>query len=102
MTEQTPDRSRALKNEGRRNFLKLGGVTAAAASVGAAAGAGFALGRDPDSYAGYGRKYEGKDQFMDREPFRVSIDKAPSFNKVGEAERVHWTDNLFYRRNEIR
>lgn len=82
-------------NEGRRNFLKMGGATAAAATVGVGAATGFVLGREPDQDTGWGRTAAGKDMFFDREPFRV--DWAPTLIKVGETERPDREDFLFWR-----
>ena len=82
-------------NPSRRNFLKMGGAAAATATVGAAAGAGFVLGRDPDANVGWGRTEAGKDMFFNREPFRVDI--APSLKTVGKIERPEWGDFLFNR-----
>ena len=79
----------------RRNFLKFTGAAAATVSVGAAAGAGFQLGRDPDSYVGWGRTEEGKDMFFDRTPFVV--DYPPTFRVVGTIERPEWASHLFNR-----
>ena len=85
----------AAANPSRRNFLKMGGAAAATATVGAAAGAGFVLGRDPEANVGWGRTEAGKDMYFDREAFRV--DKAPSLNIVGKVERPEWGDFLFNR-----
>jgi epoxyqueuosine reductase len=82
-------------NPSRRNFLKMGGVAAAAVTVGASAGAGFALGRDPDANVGYGRTEAGKDMFFNREPFRV--DSAPTLEVAGKLVRPEWSDFLFHR-----
>ncbi len=79
----------------RRNFLKMGGIAAATATVGAAAGAGFVAGRDPDANVGWGRTEAGKDMYFNREPFRV--DKAPCLNIAGPIERPEWGDFLFNR-----
>ncbi len=95
MNHERHDATTNVSNPSRRNFLKLGGVTAVAASVAGAVGAGFQLGRDPDSYVGWGRTEEGKDMFFDRESFRV--DYPPTFRKVGTIERPEWASHLFNR-----
>ncbi|WP_066014696.1 MULTISPECIES: 4Fe-4S dicluster domain-containing protein [Endozoicomonas] len=79
----------------RRNFLKLGGLAAAGTTIGAAAGAGFVLGRDPDANVGWGRTEAGKDMFFNRKPFEV--DHAPTLEVVGPIERPEWEDYLFNR-----
>jgi len=79
----------------RRSFLKIGGLTAAAATVAGAGGAGFAIGRSDDAYTGYGRTYRGGDMFFNREPFRVDV---PSMmTPVGEVTRPEWEEFLFWR-----
>ncbi|WP_421899716.1 4Fe-4S dicluster domain-containing protein [Maridesulfovibrio sp.] len=89
--EQKP----AKKAFSRRNFLKFGGVAAAAATVAGAGGAGFAIGRSDDAYTGYGQTYQGGDQFFNREPFRCDV--PAMMTPVGEVERPDWTDYLFLR-----
>ena len=79
----------------RRDFLKLGGLAATGATIGAAAGAGFALGRDPDANVGWGRTEAGADMYFNREPFRV--DQTPTIEKVGPTSRPEWSDFLFNR-----
>ena len=79
----------------RRDFLKFGGATAAAATAVVAAPTGFVLGREPDQDTGWGRTAAGKDMFFDREPFRVDI--APTLMKVGQIERPEREDFLFKR-----
>jgi reductive dehalogenase len=82
-------------SESRRNFLKLGGATAAVATVGVGAATGFVLGREPDQDIGWGRTAAGKDMFFNREPFFV--DKAPTLIKVGETSRPDVRDFVFWR-----
>ncbi|VVS95011.1 4Fe-4S dicluster domain-containing protein [Desulfoluna spongiiphila] len=83
----------------RRGFLKVGGLTAAVASVGGAGAAGFAIGRSDDAYTGYNRTYQGGDMFFNREPFRTDL---PTFFKpVGKVERPDWTEYLFQRKAVI-
>ena len=79
----------------RRDFLKLGGLAATGATIGAAAGAGFVLGRDPDANVGWGRTEAGADMFFDRKPFQV--EKAPTLEIVGPTSRPEWSDFLFNR-----
>ncbi|WP_245673327.1 4Fe-4S dicluster domain-containing protein [Endozoicomonas ascidiicola] len=83
----------------RRNFLKLGGLAAAGTTIGAAAGAGFVLGRDPDANVGWGRTEAGADQFFNRKPFEV--DTPPTLKVVGKVERPEYEDYLFSRRRLI-
>lgn len=83
------------KGVSRRNFLKFGGVAAAAATMAGAAGAGFAVGRSDDAYTGYGRTYQGGDQFFNREPFRCDV--PVMMEPVGKVERPEWTEYLFLR-----
>jgi reductive dehalogenase len=83
----------------RRNFLRWGGVAAAAASVGGAAGAGFAIGRSDDAYTGYGRTYQGGDMFFNREPFRTKV--AAMMEPVEKVVRPDRTDFLFDRLKAI-
>lgn len=80
---------------GRRDFLKMGGASAAAATAAVAAPTGFILGSEPDQDTGWGRTQEGKDMFFDREPFRVDI--APTLIKTGPTERPEREDFLFKR-----
>ena len=84
-----------IANTSRRDFLKLGGIAAATVTVGAAAGAGFVLGRDPDANVGYGRTEAGKDMFFNRESFRVDV--APTMEVASELIRPEWGDFLFHR-----
>ncbi|WED28899.1 4Fe-4S dicluster domain-containing protein [Vibrio sp. DW001] len=83
------------ENPSRRDFLKMGGATAAVATVGVGAATGFVLGREPDQDTGWGRTAAGKDMFFDREPFRVDI--APTLIKVGTQQRPEREDFLFKR-----
>ncbi|SIN79729.1 4Fe-4S dicluster domain-containing protein [Halodesulfovibrio marinisediminis] len=83
------------KGVSRRNFLKYGGATAAAATVAGAGGAGFAIGRSDDAYTGYGRTYQGGDMFFNREPFRTDV--PAMMTPVGKVERPEWTEYLFLR-----
>lgn len=78
----------------RRELLKLGGVAGAAVGLAAAAGAGFASGRDYDSYTGWERYTHGEGMFFNREPFRV--DK-PTYDVVGEQTRIPYVEYLFGR-----
>ncbi|MGF1686140.1 4Fe-4S dicluster domain-containing protein [Photobacterium japonica] len=100
MTHEKHAATQDVANPSRRNFLKIGGATAVAASVAGAIGAGFQLGRDPDSYVGWGRTEEGKDMFFDRDSFRV--DYPPTFRKVAEIERPEWASHLFNRTGSFR
>lgn len=79
----------------RRGFLKMGGAAAAVATMAGAGAAGFAIGRSSDGYTGYGRTYQGKDMFFNREPFRTKV--PAMMEPVGKVERPHWTDYLFQR-----
>ncbi len=79
----------------RRNFLKIGGAAAAAASLAGAGAAGFAIGRSNDAYTGYGRTYQGGDMFFNREPFRTDV--PVMMTPVTQVERPEWTEYLFLR-----
>ncbi|MBU2646562.1 4Fe-4S dicluster domain-containing protein [bacterium] len=98
-----PQIDEALKPEksdvSRRNFLKLGGVAAATATVAGAGAAGFKIGRSDDAYTGYGRTYQGGDMFFNREPFRVKT--AAMMEPVGKVERPDRYDFIFDRIGEI-
>ncbi|NDV19471.1 4Fe-4S dicluster domain-containing protein [Pseudodesulfovibrio sp. JC047] len=83
------------KGVSRRNFLKFGGAAAAAATVAGAGATGFSLGRSDDAYTGYGRTYQGGDQFFNREPFRCDV--PAMMTPVAKVERPNWTDYLFLR-----
>ncbi|MCW8331397.1 4Fe-4S dicluster domain-containing protein [Photobacterium sp. SDRW27] len=93
------EKHREAADPSRRNFLKFGGVAAATATVGAAAGAGFVLGRDPDANVGWGRTEAGKDMYFNRESFRV--DMSPTMQIVGKPERPEWGDQLFNRMGSL-
>lgn len=83
----------------RRNFLKIGGAAAAAATLAGAGAAGFKIGRSDDAYTGYGRTYQGGDMFFNREPFRV---KTPAMMEpVGKVERPDRYDFIFDRLKEL-
>lgn len=83
----------------RRNFLKIGGAAAAAATLAGAGAAGFKIGRSDDAYTGYGRTYQGGDMFFNREPFRVKT--AAMMEPVSKVERADRYDFIFDRLKEI-
>ncbi|MCW8329141.1 twin-arginine translocation signal domain-containing protein [Photobacterium sp. SDRW27] len=93
------EKDEETQNPSRRNFLKIGGAAAAAATVGVGASTGFVLGREPDQDTGWGRTAAGKDMFFDREPFRV--DTAPTLIKAGKTSRPEREDFLFKRLDMI-
>ncbi len=83
------------KGLSRRNFLRLGGAAAAVATLASGAAAGFQIGRSDDAYTGYGRTYQGGDQYFDREPFRTKV--AAMMEPVAKVERADWLDYFFER-----
>ena len=72
-------------NISRREFLKVSGVASAVLSLAGAGAAGFAAGKDFDSYTGWEDVFEGGAQFFNRTPFEV--DK-PVYEKVGDTLHV--------------
>ena len=79
----------------RRDFLKYGSLAGAGLSIAGIAGAGFAAGKDTDSYTGWERYTHGDGQFFNRKPFFV--EKPPTFQKVGPTRRINAEEQLFYR-----
>nr|NQU92734.1 reductive dehalogenase [Bacteroidota bacterium] len=82
----------------RRNFIKILGLAGGFVTLGGAAGAGLATGKNKDSYTGFGRTEYGEDQFFNRNPFVV--DK-PTYEKVGTPRRISYVENLFKRNGEM-
>lgn len=99
MKAEEPSRKSEKGGISRRNLLKIGGAAAAAATLGGAGAAGFAIGRSDDAYTGYNRTYQGGDMFFNRKPFRVKT--AAMMEPVGTVSRPNWTDFLFDRKKEI-
>ena len=83
------------KGFSRRNFLKFGGATAAAATIAGAGGAGFAIGRSDHAYTGYGQTYQGGDMFFNRDPFRCEV--PAMMDPVSKVERADWYEFFTYR-----
>jgi len=79
----------------RREFLKLSGTAAAALQVGAAAGAGFASGKDPATLTGW-QHLGDTTQFVDRKPFE--FDGVP-YEIVGETRRPKEVESAFGRQS---
>jgi len=79
----------------RRDFIKIGGLGGAGLSLAGIAGAGYAAGKDTDSYTGWERYTHGEGQFFNRKPFEV--DQAPTINKVENTRRINSAEQLFYR-----
>jgi reductive dehalogenase len=77
----------------RRDFLKIGGAVAAAAQVGAVAGAGLAAGRDPSTWTGW-QHLGDNTQFVDRKP--LEIDELP-YEIVGQTRRPTAVESVFDR-----
>ena len=86
------------KSFSRRNFIKTLGLVGGVVTLGGAAGAGLAAGKNKDSHTGYGRTAYGEDQFFNRKPFLV--DK-PTYEKVGTPRRISYIENLFKRMGEM-
>lgn len=82
----------------RRSFIKTLGLAGGFVTLGGAAGAGLAAGKNKDSHTGYGRTAYGEDQFFNRKPFFV--DK-PTYEKVGTTRRISYIENLFKRNGEL-
>ena len=82
----------------RRNFIKTIGLASGAVTLGGAAGAGLAAGKNKDSHTGYGRTAYGEDQFFNRKPFMVN---EPTYEKVSAPKRISYIENLFKRLGEI-
>ncbi len=91
-------KTESKKKLSRRDFMKIGGLAGGALSLFGIAGAGYASGKDFDSYTGWGRDKYGKGQFFNRKPFRV--DK-PTYETVGKPERIKYLERLFKRNNEL-
>lgn len=78
----------------RRDFLKTGGLVAAAIQVSGIAGAALAAGKDKDSYTGY-ESWEGEQQTFNRKKYE--LDEVP-YKKTGEVRRPgRYTDLVFIR-----
>lgn len=88
--EKVDEENLEKKGLSRRNFLRFGGIAAAATTVLASGAAGFATGRSADAYIGYGRTYQGEDMFFNREPFRTDV--PAMMTPVGEVTRAEWYD----------
>lgn len=82
----------------RRKFIKTAGLAGGALALAGSAGAGFASGKDKDSFTGWGRTAYGKDQFFNRKPFIVD---SPTYEKVGETRRITYIEDLFKRNGEL-
>jgi len=87
------EESTPKKGVSRRDFLKIGGTVAAAAQVGAAAGAGLSAGRDPSTLTGW-QHLGDNTQFVDRRP--LEIDGLP-YEIVGETRRPAEVESVFGR-----
>lgn len=88
------------KNNGfdRRSFIKTLGLAGGIVTLGGAAGAGLAAGKNKDSHTGYGRTAYGEDQFFNRAPFIVD---EPTYEKVGTPRRISYIENLFRRNGDL-
>ncbi len=86
------------KGTNRRSFIKTLGLAGGVVTLGGAAGAGLAAGKNKDSHTGYGRTAYGEDQFFNRAPF--TVDK-PTYEKVGAPRRISYIENLFRRNGEL-
>ncbi len=87
------------KGISRRNLLKYSGAAAAALSMAGSAATGMATGKSSDGYTGYGRTYNGDDQFFNRKNFEAET--AAMMEPVGEVTRPNWYDLLFERRRAV-
>lgn len=84
----------------RREFLKLSGAAGAALSVAGIAGAGYANGKDFDTYTGWEDVFEGGAQFFNRKPFEV--DK-PLYEVIGATRRPDpRTEVIFSRHGNLK
>ncbi len=82
----------------RRGFIKTLGLAGGVLSLGGAAGAGLAAGKNKVSHTGYGRTAYGEDQFFKRKPFLVDF---PTYEKVAKPRRIGYVENLFKRNGEL-
>ncbi len=80
----------------RREFLKVSGVATAALSLAGIAGAGYANGKDFDTYTGWEDVYEGTSQYFNRKPFEV--DK-PTYELAGPSRRPHTNTEVIFNRH---
>lgn len=94
MTEQVKNKRKGVT---RREFLKLSGTAAAALQVGAAAGAGFASGKDPATLTGW-QHLGDNTQFVNRKP--LEIDGLP-YEVVGKTRRPEEVESAFGRNSLI-
>jgi reductive dehalogenase len=81
------------KGVSRRQFLKIGGAVAAAAQVGAVAGAGLASGKDPATFTGW-QHLGDNTQFVDRKPFEI---EGSPYIQVGLTRRPEKVESAFGR-----
>lgn len=75
------------KGFSRRNFLKIGGATAAAATVAGGALAGYQIGNSSHARTGYS-EHNPETMFFNRKPFEVAT--PPAFIKSGKVRRPEW------------
>ena len=93
MADKVKKDKQVKKDISRKNFLKIGGLAAAAVQVGAVAKAGLEEGKDVTSYTGWSH-LEGKTQFFNREPHE--FDGLP-YSIHGETRRPEPVDGTFGR-----
>lgn len=81
MSEKTTPKS----SLSRREFLKVSGATSAALSLVGIGAAGYAAGKDFDSYTGWEQIYEGGSQFFNRKAYEVD---SPTYEVAGPTSRA--------------
>ena len=82
----------------RRDFLKVSGAAGAVLSLAGVAAAGYAAGKDFDSYTGWEDVFEGGAQFFNRKPFEVD---SPTYEKVGQGSRPDPRTGVIFTRHGL-
>jgi len=89
-----PDQEeKPLARVSRREFLKLGGTAAAAAQIGAVAGAGLAAGKDPSTHTGW-QHLGDNTQFVNRKRLEF---EGPPYEIAGKTYRPEEVESVFER-----
>lgn len=92
------DKSKKKDNDvSRRDFLKLGGTIAVGLQVGAVAGAGLALGKDPSTHTGW-QHLGDNTQFVNRKPLEI---EGLAYEITGPTRRPEKAESVFGRNDLI-
>ncbi len=86
-------KSKKTNEVSRRDFLRLSGTLAVGLQVGAVAGAGIALGKDPSTHTGWQHLDEGT-QFVNRKPLEFD---GPAYEVLGPTRRPEQAESVFGR-----